>query len=129
MVECHWRRGYYQTIRSGSLVGGSRGAYRRRRRSGISPSFVQLVTAVTERLMDPVEAVRAAACTALCAAATADPAAVPRAAIAGGAEEGGGVCGRLRDKKGAVRAAAAVGLVSVFRARCSSGTDGERVEG
>ena len=94
--------------------------------------LVQLITAVVERLMDPVEAVRAAACTALCAAATADPTAVPRAAITGGGaeeEEGGdgagGVCGRLRDKKPSVRAAAAEGLVSVFRSRCSSGTEGE----
>jgi hypothetical protein len=88
---------------------------------------VQLVSAVSERVLDTNDGVRAAACKAICtlyplampasAAAAADPDLRKDAQVA--AEGLEAVGRRLRDKKSGVRAAAAEGLVGVFRAWCS----------
>ena len=77
--------------------------------------------------MDPVEGVRAAACRAVCTACTASGSGTTNTSASASSSsllvsEGvAGVCARLRDKKPAVRAAAAEGLILVFRAWCTAG--------
>ncbi|KIZ01095.1 hypothetical protein MNEG_6868 [Monoraphidium neglectum] len=83
----------------------------------------KVLEGVFERLRDPDEKVRIAACKAACAVASAHPALVADSAAAAGGgpihlEE---VSVRMRDLRPAVRRAAVVGLMALFRGRVSKG--------